>query len=261
MYPVIYDFGPFAIYSYGTMMAIGFLVAGYFAGKELERKGLDPELASPMVFWAAIGGIVGSRLWAIAEHPGGLLQDPIGTIFTGAGFVWYGGLVGGTLGVTWVIRKHGLSWLQVVDCIAPGAALGHGIGRIGCQLAGDGDWGAVTDVPWGMAYPNAIVKWPHPEGVYVHPTPLYELAAYTIVFGILWRMRTKAQPDGSIFWWYLVLAGAARFFIEMVRINNPVLLGMTAAQLFSVGMVAIGALQLMRSPRTVPARAAAMGKR
>lgn len=261
MYPVIYDFGPFAIYSYGTMMAIGFLIAGYLTGKELERKGLNPEIASPMVFWAAVGGIVGSRLWAIVEHPGELLQDPIGTIFSGAGFVWYGGLIGGTLGVTWVIRKNDLSWPQLVDCAAPALAMGHAIGRIGCQLAGDGDWGAVTDVPWGMAYPNAIVPWPHPEGVYVHPTPLYEFAAYTLVFAILWRMRTKPQPDGSIFWWYLVLAGSARFVIEIVRINKPVIIGLTAAQLFSLAMVAIGALQLMRATRSVPARAPAMGKR
>jgi phosphatidylglycerol:prolipoprotein diacylglycerol transferase len=260
MYPVLLHLGFITIYSYGTMMAIGFLVAGYLTGKELERKGLDPEIASPLVFWAAVGGLVGSRLWAIAEHPGGLIQDPIGTIFSGAGFVWYGGLVGGTLGVTWVIYKHGLSWLQVVDCTSPGLVLGHGIGRIGCQLAGDGDWGAVTTVPWGMAYPNAIVQWPHPPGVYVHPTPLYEFAAYVIVFAILWRMRTRPQPDGSIFWWYLVLAPAARFCIEMVRINQPVLLGLTAAQLFSLGLMAIGSFQLLRAPRAVVARAPALGK-
>jgi phosphatidylglycerol:prolipoprotein diacylglycerol transferase len=262
MYPVIYD-PPFfpPIYSFGTMMALGFMVAAYLTGKELQRKGLDPELASPMVFWAAIGGLVASRLWAIAENPGGLLTDPIGTIFTGSGFVWYGGLVGGTLGVSWVIHRYELSWLQAVDCIAPGLAIGQALGRIGCQLAGDGDWGAVTDVPWGMAYPNAIVQWPHPPGVYVHPTPLYEFAAYVVVFAILWRLRTRPHPDGTIFWWYLILAPGARFFVEIVRINRPVLLGLTAAQLFSIGLVTIGVLQLIRASRPVPARAPALGKR
>lgn len=261
MYPVLLKLGPLTIYSYGTMMAIGFLVAGYLTGKELHRKELDPELASPLVFWAAVGGLVGSRLWALIEDWRAVLHDPLGMIFSGAGFVWYGGLLGGTLGVTWVIYRHRLSWLQVVDCIAPGAALGHAFGRIGCQLAGDGDWGAVSSLPWAMAYPHAIVEWPHPPGVYVHPTPMYEFGAYVIVFGILWWMRTRTQRDGAVFWWYLVLAPSARFFIEMVRINRPVLLGLTAAQLFSLSLIAIGLWQLVQAQQVVLARAPEVRKR
>lgn len=249
MHPILLQVGPLTIYSYGTMMAIAFLVGGYLTSKELERRGLNGELASTMVFWAAVGGLVGSRVWAMIEDWEALLRDPLDMIFSGSGFVWYGGLVGGTLGVSWVVRRHGLPWLKVVDSAAPALALGHGIGRIGCQLAGDGDWGAVSDVPWAMAYPNAIVGWPHPPGVYVHPTPLYELLAYGAIFLILWSMRKQPRPDGSIFWWYLVLGPTARFFIELVRINQPVAVGLTAAQLFSLALILIGGWQLWQRRR------------
>lgn len=253
MWPIILQVGPLTIYSYGTMMAIGFLVAGWLTGREMERRGMPRDFASTMVFWAAVGGIVGSKLWAVLQDPADLLRAPFETIFSGSGFVWYGGLIGGFLAVSWSIWRQGLPWLAVVDCIAPALALAHGIGRIGCQLAGDGDWGSVTDVPWGMAYPEAIVGWPYPEGVRVHPTPVYEMLAYFAVFGILWTMRTRPHADGALLWWYFVLASGARFVIEFWRINPPVAFGLSAAQLFSLLLVAIGTWRLLASRGAVPA--------
>jgi phosphatidylglycerol:prolipoprotein diacylglycerol transferase len=239
-------------------MALGFLSAAYFTSKEIDRKGLDGELASPLVFWAAVGGIVLSRVWSIFEDWRGLLTDPVGVIFSGSGFVWYGGLIGGTLGVTWVVRRHNLPWLKVVDSAAPGLALGHAIGRIGCQLAGDGDWGAVSELPWAMAYPNAIVGWPYLPGVRVHPTPIYEFLAYLTVFALLWSRRKQLRPDGAVFWWYLVLAPSARFLVEFVRINEAVFVGLTAAQLFSATLVLIGSWQLWHSHRAARTRTVAV---
>ncbi len=247
--------GPLTIYSFGTMMAIAFLVAGYLTGREMDRRGLPGALASNMVFWAAIGGLAGSKLWALGEDWHAVLHDPIGVIFSGSGFVWYGGLVGGTLAVTWTIRRNRLAWLQVVDCIAPALALAQGIGRIGCQLAGDGDWGTVTNVPWAMAYPNAIIGWPHEPGVAVHPTPVYEMFAYSLVFAFLWSIRKRPHPNGSIFWWYLLLAPGARFLIEFVRINPPAFFNLSQAQLFSLGLVFLGAWRLWVSNRAGPAAA------
>jgi len=249
MWPVILRLGPVTIYSYGTMMAIAFLVAGWLTGRELERRGMPAEASSSMVFWAAVGGIGGSKLWAILQDLPALLHDPLGMIFSGSGFVWYGGLVGGTAAVSWTIHRQRLPWLPVVDCIAPGLALAHGIGRIGCQLSGDGDWGSVTDVPWAMAYPNAIVGWPYPPGVRVHPTPVYETLAYAAVFAVLWSMRKRPHPDGTIFWWYLVLAPAARFAIEFYRINPSVALGLSTAQWFSLLLIGIGVWRLWASRR------------
>ena len=229
------------------MMAIAFLVAGYLIGREMDRQGLPGALASNLVFWAVVGGLVGSRLWALAEDWQQVIYDPIGMIFSGSGFVWYGGLVGGTLGATWTVRRHHLPWRRVFDCIAPALALAHAIGRIGCQLAGDGDWGQVSAVPWAMAYPNAIIGWDYPPEVRVHPTPIYESLAYAAVFAVLWVLRTRPHQDGSLFWWYLVLASAARFLIEFVRINPPTLTGLTDAQLFSLALIGIGVWQLLRA--------------
>lgn len=256
MYPVILHIGPLTIYSYGLMMAIAFLTAAYLGGKELTRKGLDGELASSLVFWAAVGGLVGARIFAIFDDWNGFLADPLHTIVSGAGFVWYGGLIGGFLAVSWTIRARRLPWLTTVDCIAPGLVLGHGIGRIGCELAGDGDWGRETTLPWGMAYPNAIVGWNYPPGVRVHPTPLYETLAYTAVFIFLWSIRKRPHPDGTLFWWYLVLSSTARFFIEVVRINPRIVAGLSEAQLLSIALVAIGGWKLLASG-AVPLRSTA----
>jgi len=255
MYPIVLRLGPLTIYSYGLMMAIAFLTAGYLTGNELSRKGYDGELASSMVLWAAVGGLVGARILAIVDDWSGFVGDPLHSIFSGSGFVWYGGLIGGLIAVSWTIRRHGLPWLTTVDCIAPGLVLAHGIGRIGCQLAGDGDWGTETTLPWGMAYPNAIVGWPYPPGVRVHPAPLYELIAYTLIFGVLWSIRKRTYPDGTIFWLYLVMAPIARFLIEFVRVNPPVFLGLSQSQLISVGLVMIGSWKLL-SARTLTVRPA-----
>jgi phosphatidylglycerol---prolipoprotein diacylglyceryl transferase len=254
VYPVLLKLGPLTIYSFGTMMAIAFLVGGYLTGKEMDRKGMPGELASTMLVWAAVGGLAGSRIWAWAEDPS-VLRDPIHAIFSGAGFVFYGGLVGGTAAVSWVIRRNGLPWLATVDCIAPTLAIAHAIGRIGCQLAGDGDWGTESTLPWAMAYPNAIIGWDYPPGVRVHPTPIYEMIAYGAIFAILWSMRKRPHPDGTLFWWYLVLAPAARFAVEFVRHNRPSLFGLTQAQLFSLLLIAIGTWRLLAQSGEAPAAA------
>ncbi|MCK6556833.1 prolipoprotein diacylglyceryl transferase [Candidatus Binatia bacterium] len=254
MYPVILQLGPVTIYSYGLMMALGFLTAGYLTGREMNRHGLNGELASAMVFWAAVGGLVGARLLAIGDEWSSFVADPVGFMLSGSGFVFFGGLIGGFIAVSLTILRHGLPWAVTVDCIAPGLVLAQALGRIGCQLAGDGDWGRETTLPWGMAYPNAIVGWDYPPGVRVHPAPIYETLAYSAVFLILWRMRTRPHAPGNLFWWYLVLASGARFAIEFVRINPRLLFGLSEAQLIALGLMAIGAWRLLAA-RTVPAPA------
>jgi phosphatidylglycerol:prolipoprotein diacylglycerol transferase len=249
MHPVILHVGPLTIYSYGLMMAIAFLVGGWLTGRELTRKGFNGELASSLVLWAAVGGLVGARFLALLGDPAEVMANPLHAIFSGAGFVWYGGFIGGFIAVSWAIRRYGLPWLTTVDAMAPGLALAHAIGRLGCQLAGDGDWGRETTLPWGMAYPNAIVGWNYPPGVRVHPTPLYEFAAYTVVFLILWSIRKRPLRAGTLFWLYLVLACGARFAVEFIRINPKIVLGLTQAQLTSLALVAIGAWQLVGSRR------------
>lgn len=246
MYPIIIELGPIPIYSFGLMMALGFLSATYLSGLELKRKGHDAEIASALVIWAAVGGIIGARLWLVIDDWQGFLADPIGAVFSGAGFVWYGGLLGGALAVAWAARRHyGLDFLTIADCVAPGLAFSHGVGRIGCQLAGDGDWGSVTTVSWGMAYEKAIIGWDYPPGVRVHPTPLYEAAAYFAIFALLWVWRRRLQAKGAMFAWYLILASIARFLVEFIRINPRLWLDLTAAQWTAVVLAAYGAAVLV----------------
>lgn len=246
MYPIIIQIGPVPIYSFGLMMALAFLSAAYLTGLELKRRGHDQEIASALVIWAAVGGIAGARLWLIADDWRGFLADPLGSIFSGAGFVWYGGLLGGALAVGWAARRyHGLGFLAIADCAAPGLAFAHGVGRIGCQLAGDGDWGSVTTLPWGMAYERAIIGWDYPPGVRVHPTPLYEAAAYFTIFVVLWACRQRVSGRGAVFAWYLILASVARFLVEFVRNNPRLWLDLTAAQWTAIGLAIYGAAILI----------------
>ena len=255
MYPILLQIGPITIYSYGVMMALGFLAANWVVGKGLQYQGKDPNFSSTLVMWAAVGGILGARFLFIVERLPEFFTDPLSMIFTGAGFIWYGGLIGGVVGVTLCIWRHKMSWLEVMDAVAPGIALGHGIGRIGCHLAGDGDWGPPTTLPWGVAYTKAIIGWDYPPGVRVHPSALYETIAYTLIFAILWRYRTVPRATGSLFWGYLLLSSFARLLIEFVRINPPLAFGLSEAQVISIIFMAIAAIMLLRRTGTIPATA------
>ena len=239
-YPIIFQIGPFTVYSFGALVAAAALTAGWVLRLELKRYRYNPELAPNMVVAAAIAGLIGARLFFIAENWDAFLRTPLDFILTGAGFTWYGGMVGGALAVTWIVRRHSIPWLRAADISAPALALAYGIGRIGCQIAGDGDWGPVSNVPWAMAYPNAIIGWRYPPGVRVHPAPVYEAVQSLVIFAILWQQRKKGHPDGFLFWLYLVLSGLARFAVEFWRINPVIGFGLTEAQWISLVLVMLG---------------------
>lgn len=256
MLPILFQIGPITIYSFGAMMALAALTAAWVVYAELKRRGYNPELASTMVFAAAVGGLLGARILFIAEDWSNFVRSPWDFIFTGAGFTWYGGFLGGVLGVSWVVRKNNIPWLVAADITAPALAIAYGIGRLGCHIAGDGDWGTITDLPWGVAYTNAIIGWvdpstgiPYPPGVRVHPTPVYEFLESLAIFGVLWTIRKKDLPAGTLFWLYLALAGLARLVVEFWRLNPTIALGLTEAQWFSVAMIVLGSLQLLRVGR------------
>jgi phosphatidylglycerol:prolipoprotein diacylglycerol transferase len=251
MYPILFQFGPVTIYSFGVFMALAALSAAWVVSVELKRYQYNPELASTIVFAAAIGGLIGARLLFIVEEWQSFLVSPWRYIFTGAGFTWYGGFLGGVAAVSWVVRKNKISWLVGADIAAPALALAYGVGRIGCHVAGDGDWGAVTNVPWGVAYTNAIVGWadpntgvPYPAGVRVHPTPIYEFLQGVIVFAILWSLRKKGYAPGTMAWIYLILAGLSRFSVEFWRINPSLAFGLSEAQWFSLLFIGLGVVLL-----------------
>ena len=255
MYPILFKLGPIVIYSFGAFMALAALTAAWVVHTELKRRGYDPELASTMVFAAAIGGLAGARILFIIEDWNNFLSAPMNYVFTGAGFTWYGGFLGGALAASWVAKRNKIPWLVAADIAAPALAIAYGVGRLGCHFAGDGDWGSVTDVPWGVAYLNAIIGWvdpntgiPYPPGARVHPTPIYEFIESVIVFGILWLLKTKNYAPGTIAWLYLILSGLARFAVEFLRINPPLAFGLSEAQLFSLALMAIGLTLLIIGP-------------
>ncbi|MFQ6675517.1 MAG: prolipoprotein diacylglyceryl transferase [Fidelibacterota bacterium] len=241
MIPVLFEIGPIKVYSYGVMLVVAFLVDYVLLRGELKRRGKDPGMAGDIVFWGAVGGIVGSRVYYLVENFGRFVKDPLGMIFSGAGLVFLGGLIGGLIAVTLLLKKRGERWLTMADTLAPLIMLGYAIGRVGCFLVGD-DYGIPSRLPWAMAFPDGSP----PTYVPVHPTQLYEIGLGLILFGVLWRLRTRVKPDGMLFFLYLILAGLERFFIEFIRTNPKYLFGLSGAQIISLAMILAGAAFIMK---------------
>ena len=234
MHPEIHILG-ITLQTFGLMMALGFVVAGVTAGAYLKEVGRPVDWAYEMVFAALIGGLVGARLWWVAENWSQAKGDVLGSLFSGTGLVWYGGAIGGALCVLAWARRRGALDLRTLDVAAVPLAVGYALGRVGCQLAGDGDYGKAWDGPWAMAYPHGTV----PTTTPVHPTPVYETLAMGLVAVWLWRHRHAWRP-GTLFAAYLVLAGVERFLVEFLRRNPVEWLGLTQPQLLSVAMIAGG---------------------
>ncbi len=257
MLPVLLEIRGVAIQSFGLMLSLAFLAGGLVMHADFRRKQVPAELAWWIVLCGLVGGLVGARIHLAFQHPEAFAADPVGFVASGSGLVWYGGLLGGVLATGWPIRRYRVRWLSAADSAAPALAVGLAIGRIGCHLAGDGDWGTPTQLPWGVAYVNAVAGWPHPAGVRVHPAALYELLALLAIAGALWRARSRVARDGEIFMRYLALAAAARFAIEFVRTARPLALGLSEAQWTSALLATLACVWLASTDqrRRSPGRA------
>ncbi len=234
MYPIILEIGPLTIYSFGVMMAAGFFVAAWVSVREWGRRGGDEDHMWNYLVWVFMAGLAGSKILSLTNDLEGFFAHPLEQISSGSGFVWYGGLGGGALVAYVLARRHKMNFGSVLECTALGLPIGQALGRIGCHVGGDGDWGTVSELPWAVAYRNAIIGWDYAEGIRVHPTPLYEAAAYTAVFLFAYRLRKRGYPNGTLFAIYLVGASAARFLVEFIRINPRVAYGLTQAQLIAI---------------------------
>jgi phosphatidylglycerol---prolipoprotein diacylglyceryl transferase len=243
--------GPLDLQTFGICFALGFLAAGAITSRRLRELGKPHDWAYEIVFASLIGGLVGSRLDYLFQNWDEVSDDLLGNIFSGAGLVWFGGLVGGALGVIlWARWRRWLGW-QMADALCVPLAVGYAIGRIGCQLSGDGDYGIASDLPWAMAYPEGTV----PTNEEVHPTPVYETVTMGIGALVLWHLRDRVAP-GMLFGLYLILAGGERFLVEFVRRNDSVVAGLTQPQLISLVLLGLGAAIVMArrdAPRVVPA--------
>jgi phosphatidylglycerol:prolipoprotein diacylglycerol transferase len=242
-------FGPILVPTFGLMIAAAMVVAYYVLRADMARRGLaarDSTTAEMFVAVPALVGIVGAKLYHVLETPRDLFADPLGQLFSRYGLAWFGGLIAGFAAFVWLARRHKFPLLEVFDAGSAAATLGYGIGRIGCLLSGDGDYGTPTSLPWGMSFPHGLV----PTTDRVHPTPIYELIAACAIAWILWRLgtkqlaarnSTKALPAGEVFAAYLALTGVARFLVEFIRINPRSFFGLTNAQAASLVSVIAGA--------------------
>jgi phosphatidylglycerol:prolipoprotein diacylglycerol transferase len=276
-------FGRLLIPTFGLMIAAAMAVAYYVLRADFARRGLaakDSTTAEMFVAVPALCGIVGAKLYHVLETPRELLADPLGQLFSRYGLAWFGGLLAGFAAFVWLARRFRYSLPQVFDAGSAAAAIGYGVGRIGCLLSGDGDYGVPTSLPWGMSFPNGLV----PTSERVHPTPMYELIVACAIAWILWELgrlqilsgsigksTTASRRDrvefaseaprasasletpskhwnalrpwlrpGSVFAAYLILTGVARFLVEFIRINPRSFFGLTNAQAASLASVISG---------------------
>jgi phosphatidylglycerol:prolipoprotein diacylglycerol transferase len=243
--------GPLTLETFGICFALAFIAAGALIGRRLLELGKPVDWAYEMAFAALVGGIIGARLDFVVENYDEVSDDLFGNIFSGSGLVWYGGVIGGAIGVFIWAWYRGYLNTQLLDMAAPALALGQAIGRVGCQLSGDGDYGKAWDGPWAMSYPDGTV----PTDQTVHPTPIYETLALGLIALVLWRLRHRLT-NGLLFALYLLLAGTQRFLVEFIRRNDDVAIGLTQAQLISLAMMLAGGLWLLLAQRRRTLRAA-----
>jgi phosphatidylglycerol:prolipoprotein diacylglycerol transferase len=233
-----------SIKTFGLCFAIAFLAAGLTVSRRLVEIGRSSEWAYEMVFAAVVGGLVGSRGYYLIQHYDEVKDDLLGNIFSGTGLVWYGGAIGGAVAMCLWAWRRGFLGLTLLDVCAPALAIGYAIGRIGCQVSGDGDYGKAWDGPWAMAYPDGTV----PTTETVHPTPIYETVSMGLAAWALWRARDAFRP-GVLFACYLVLAGSERFLVEFLRRNDTAAAGLTAPQLESLAMLIAGLVWIALAAR------------
>jgi phosphatidylglycerol---prolipoprotein diacylglyceryl transferase len=248
----------FTIPTFGLMVATAMVAAYYVLRADLARRGIADKssgFAEALIAVPCLAGIIGAKLYHALQTPSALFADPVGQLFTQYGFAWFGGLIAGAAAFVWVTRRRKLSLLGVLDAGSAAAALGYGIGRIGCLLSGDGDYGVPTLLPWGMSFPHGLV----PTTQRVHPTPIYELIVACVIAWVLWRLggrqvrslviskrrardvsKEMSPPSGSVFAAYLILTGVARFLVEFIRINPRSFFGLTNAQVGSLASIVVG---------------------
>ena len=260
--------GPLTIPTFGLMVATGLLAAAYVLQADFDRRraqfvksGYQKSSGKPshhdegflIIGIAGLAGLVGARLYHVLESPRELMADP-SVLISRFGFAWFGGFLGGFVALVFLARHFGSPVLEFMDLCSPAAAVGYAIGRIGCLLSGDGDYGVPTTLPWGMSFPNGVV----PTTQRVHPTPLYEFFIWLAIAAFLWQMGKKAasgvQPKGEVFCGYLILTGVARFLIEFIRINPRSFFGLSNAQTASLVSIVIGAILLRGIRSRLPAR-------
>lgn len=233
--------GPLTLPTFGLMVATALLVASYILQADFRRRGIRSD-AFLIIGIAGLAGITGARLYHVLEPEvrKEFFEHPWPLLISRFGFAWFGGFLGGFAALLILSRREKIPALTFLDACSPAAAAGYAIGRIGCLLSGDGDYGIPTTLPWGMSFPNGVV----PTTERVHPTPLYEFFVWMLIAYVLWRFGARVlqwkKSAGLVFCAYLVLTGIARLLVEMIRLNPRSFFGMSNAQAASILSVLLG---------------------
>ena len=257
MYPILFEWGPIRIGSYGVMLALAFISAIVLTNREFRKQRLETDLAWDIYLFAIGGGMIGSRILYILENWSDFLRHPTPYLFSVTGFSVIGGYLLAVSLCVVRIRRSGEPFLKIADMCAPGMTSGYAVGRIGCLIAGDGCYGQPTQGWWGMCFPNGLVSTlsqknhllrrlylqlfpgsPVPADIAVHPTPLYETTShFLLLFFLLWC--TWRIGTGRRFAFFLGWFGISRFLVEFIRLNPPGPLGLTSDQWLAGALVLV----------------------
>ena len=268
MHPILVEIGGFPVYTYGVLLAAAYLLGLQFALMRARTRGLDPNRVMDLGIWIIISALLGARLLLFIVDFDRYSRDPgelLGLLRSGG--VFYGGLIAAVAVALWYLRKHRMPMWTVTDVFAPGIALGHVVGRMGCLFAGC-CFGRPTTVPWAITFHNeyAARNVGTPLGIPLHPTQLYEAGAELLILVLLLATERKGRPfPGRTFWSYMFLYGVSRFIIEFYRGDSRGVVGaFSTSQFVSIIIVPLAIVMLIvlgrgrgPSPQTAAGRARA----
>jgi phosphatidylglycerol:prolipoprotein diacylglycerol transferase len=250
MHPILFEFGGFTIYSYGVLLAAAYLLGLQFALIRARSRGLDRERVMDLGIWIIISALVGAKLLLLVVDYRPFLANPRTIVdLLRSGGVFYGGLIAAVTVALFYIWRHRMPMWTTTDVFAPGIALGHVVGRLGCLLAGC-CFGRPTSAPWAISFhdPNAFATSGTPLGVSLHPTQLYEAGAEALILVFLLAFERRGRPfPGRTFWSYMLLYGVSRFIIEFYR-GDPrgtVFDALSTSQFVSVILVPLSVVMLL----------------
>ncbi len=243
MHPILLKIGPITIYTYGFMIAVGFMIGISLASRQAQKEKIDPAIISDLGFYILISAILGSRLFFGIVYWRDFVDNPLRIIrIWEGGLIFFGGLIAATLTMLYFIRKKGLKLMQTLDILAPSAAIGQGIGRLGCLAAGC-CFGKPTNLDWAITFtdPRCLA----PIGAALHPTQILASADLFLIFGLLCLVRRFKKFQGQIVASYLVFISIHRFFIEFLRGDdrgtvNMLLANLSTSQFISIILFIIG---------------------
>jgi phosphatidylglycerol:prolipoprotein diacylglycerol transferase len=265
MHPILFEIGGFPVYTYGVLLAAAYLLGLQFALMRARARGLDPNRVMDLGIWIIISALVGAKLLLLIVDFNTFKNSP-GELLTlvRSGGVFYGGLIAAVIVALWYLRRHKMPVWTVTDVFAPGIALGHVIGRLGCLFAGC-CFGRPTDVPWAITFHNeyAAQNVGTPLNVPLHPTQLYEAGAELLILGILLFTEKKGRPyPGRTFWSYMLFYGVSRFIIEFYRGDARGVVGdFSTSQFVSLVIVPLSIAMLVWLRRQAPGPAPAKASR